>query len=52
MDLVYLQTLSRRPTSGERDLIRTHLSKVPDRKTGFYDLQHALLNSNEFLLRH
>lgn len=52
MDLVYLQTLSRRPTSAERDLIRTHLTKVADRKAGFHDLQHALLNSNEFLLRH
>ncbi len=49
---IYLLTLSRRPTTSERDLVRAHLAKVGDRKLGFYDLQHALLNSNEFLLRH
>lgn len=49
---VYLQTLSRRPTPAERDLVRAHLAKSADRAAGFYDLQHALLNSNEFLLRH
>ena len=49
---VYLLTLSRRPTSAERDLVRAHLAQVADRAAGFYDLQHALLNSNEFLLRH
>ena len=51
-ELIYLLTLSRRPTSGERDLIRAHLAKVGNRAAGFHDLQHALLNSNEFLLRH
>ena len=51
-ELIYLLTLSRRPTTVERDLIRTHLAKVGDRTAGFHDLQHALLNSNEFLLRH
>ena len=49
---VYLLTLSRRPTPAERDLVRAHLAKSPDRTAGFYDLQHALINSNEFLLRH
>ncbi len=49
---IYLLTLSRRPTTSERDLVRAHVAKVGDRKLGFYDLQHALLNSNEFLLRH
>ncbi len=52
MDLVYLQTLSRHPTAAERKLIQTHLVQVADRRAGFFDLQHALLNSNEFLLRH
>ncbi|MDB5337851.1 MAG: hypothetical protein JWN70_3470, partial [Planctomycetaceae bacterium] len=52
MENVYLLTLSRRPTTVERDLIRAHLAKAMDRASGFYDLQHALLNSNEFLLRH
>jgi len=52
VEQVYLLTLSRRPTTSERDLVRAHLAKVGDRKLGFYDLQHALLNSNEFLLRH
>lgn len=51
-DLVYLLTLSRHPTASERNLIRAHLAKVADRRVGFHDLQHALLLSNEFLLRH
>lgn len=52
LENVYLLTLSRRPTNVEKDLIRAHLAKAMDRAAGFYDLQHALLNSNEFLLRH
>ena len=51
-ELIYLLTLSRRPTTGERDLVRAHLAKVGNRNAGFHDLQHALLNANEFLLRH
>jgi len=51
-ELVYLLTLSRRPLPRERDVIRAHLAAVGDRSAGFYDLQHALINSNEFLLRH
>ncbi len=51
-ELIYLLTLSRRPTTGERDLVRAHVAKVGNRAAGFHDLQHALLNSNEFLLRH
>lgn len=49
---IYLLTLSRRPTTSERVLIHAHVANVGGRKLGFYDLQHALLNSNEFLLRH
>lgn len=52
MENVYLLTLSRRPSPAERDLVRAHLAKSMERAAGFYDLQHALLNSNEFLLRH
>lgn len=52
LENIYLLTLSRRPTSAEQDLVRAHLAKSADRAAGFYDVQHALLNSNEFLLRH
>lgn len=52
VELVYLSTLSRRPTNAERDLIRKFLASSSDRASGFHDLQHALLISNEFLLRH
>ena len=52
MELVYLSTLSRRPTSAERELVGKYLASSSDRAAGFHDLQHALLISNEFLLRH
>jgi hypothetical protein len=52
IDLVYLATLSRRPTTAELDLITKHLATVGDLAAGMRDLQHALVNSNEFLLRH
>ena len=50
--LIYLSTVSRRPTPQETELIRQHLKLQPDILTGLIDLQFALLNSNEFLLRH
>ncbi len=52
IELVYLATLSRRPTSAEVDLVTKHLASVDDRAAGLRDLAHALVNSNEFLLRH
>lgn len=52
VELVYLTTLTRRPTPSEQALIRKHLSTAPDRRDGLFDLQFALFNSNEFLLRH
>ncbi|MBS0204376.1 MAG: DUF1553 domain-containing protein [Planctomycetes bacterium] len=52
IELVYLSTLSRRPTSSERDLVAKFLTSASNRAAGFQDLQHALLISNEFLLRH
>jgi hypothetical protein len=52
VELVYLLTLSRRPTNSERDLVRKYLADASDRAAGFQDLLHALMISNEFLLRH
>ena len=49
---IYLATLSRRPTTDELQLLADYLDQSPDRQTAFHDLQHALLISNEFLLRH
>ena len=51
-DAMYLSTLSRYPTAAERQLLTDHLTQASDRLTAFHDLQHALLNLNEFLLRH
>lgn len=52
IELIYLTTVSRRPNRQERELIAQHLKSLPDARTGLFDLQFALLNSNEFLLRH
>lgn len=52
VELIYLTTLSRRPTDSERELIGKHLKTLSDPAVGLFDLQFALLNSNEFLLRH
>ncbi|MFO0799113.1 MAG: DUF1549 and DUF1553 domain-containing protein [Gemmataceae bacterium] len=52
VERVYLATLSRRPTARERELVARHLATVSDRAAGLQDVQHALLNTNEFLLRH
>jgi hypothetical protein len=49
---IYLATLSRRPTAHEKELVAKHLAGVKDRAAGLQDVQHALLNLNEFLLRH
>ncbi len=52
VERIYLTTLTRRPTDSERDIVRKHLKTIPDRRDGLADVQFALLNSNEFLLRH
>lgn len=52
VEQVYLATLSRRPTQRERDLVAEHLKTLKDPGEGLHDLQHALVNLNEFLLRH
>ena len=49
---IYLATLNRPPTEAEMTLAKSHLQSVSRPEEAFQDLQHALLNSNEFLLRH
>lgn len=51
-ELIYLSTLSRRPTKAEVELVQRHLASVNNDKAAcFRDLQYALLNSADFLLR-
>ncbi len=52
VECIYLSTLSRRPTPQERDVVKKHLATIEDKAAGLQDVQHALLNVNEFLLRH
>jgi hypothetical protein len=52
IDLSFLATLTRHPTAPEKALASDHMAKTADRLAGLRDLQHALINSNEFLLRH
>ena len=52
VERIYLSTLSRRPTPQERDVVKKHLAGIEDKAAGLQDVQHALLNVNEFLLRH
>lgn len=52
VERIYLSTLSRRPTPQERDVVKKHLATIEDKAAGLQDVQHALLNVNEFLLRH
>lgn len=52
VERIYLATLSRRPTEAERLLVKKHLAAAEDKTAGLQDVQHALLNVNEFLLRH
>jgi hypothetical protein len=52
LELIYLSTLSRRPNDTEKQLAARFLATIESREAGFADLQHALININEFLLRH
>jgi hypothetical protein len=52
VERVYLATLSRRPTAAESAIVTKHLASVGDVAKGLQDLQFALINSGEFLLRH
>ena len=49
---LYLGTLSRYPTRQENRLVLRHVRETADRTEALRDLQHALFNANEFLLRH
>ena len=49
---IYLATLSRRPTAAEVGIAIRHIEKLGDRVKGLQDLQYALFNLGEFLLRH
>ncbi len=52
IEQIYLATLSRRPTAGEITIATRHIEKLGDRVQGLQDLQYALFNLGEFLLRH
>ena len=49
---IYLATLSRRPTAAEIGIATRHITTVGDRAKGLQDVQYALFNLGEFLLRH
>ncbi len=50
LDELWLARLARRPTEGEANAAKHLVAR--DRKTGFEDVQWALLNSPEFLVNH
>jgi hypothetical protein len=56
IDALFLATLSRRPTGKEKAQLERELRKVPgtgnDLRPVWQDLFWALLNSNEFILKH
>ena len=53
VERLYLATLSRRPTPAEAALAAKHIAALEgDRAAALQDLQHALFNLSEFLLRH
>ena len=52
IEQVYLATLSRRPTAAEVTIALRHIEKSGDRVRGLQDIQYALFNLGEFLLRH
>jgi hypothetical protein len=52
LEEVYLATLSRFPTSEEREAGLAYVGRSADRRRGWEDVQWALLNSKEFLFRH
>lgn len=52
---IYMIAYSRNPTSSERELLLTHLSKVQDpqqEKSALEDILWALLNTKEFMYNH
>ncbi len=49
---IYLSTLGRRPTDKEKEVVAKFLKAAASPEVGYQDVQHALMNLNEFLLRH
>ena len=52
IDELYLASLSRPPTSGERDRAAKLVATAPTQKEGFEDLLWTLLNCTEFVFNH
>ena len=52
VEQIYLATVSRRPTNAEVGIAIRHINGLGDRAKGLQDLQYALFNTGEFLLRH
>jgi hypothetical protein len=49
---LYLATLARVPSDGERETVRELLADAPSREEGLQDLLWSLLNSAEFVFNH
>jgi hypothetical protein len=52
LDDLYLATLSRLPAPEEVQAALEHVTKGPDKRKAWEDVQWALLNAKEFLFRH
>jgi hypothetical protein len=52
IDHFYLASLSRYPTTHEKDMCRKAVAKASSRKAGLENVVWALLDSNEFLYNH
>jgi len=52
LEKLYIATLSRRPTTQERQRLVDYVGRQADLRTGFSDVLWALLNSSEFGLNH
>ena len=52
IEQIYLATLSRRPNAGELAVMTRHIQRLGDREKALQDLQFALFNLGEFVLRH
>jgi hypothetical protein len=48
VEILYLRTLARKPTSNEREKCQTFIKKVGKRNEAFEDILWALINSTEF----
>jgi len=51
-ELIYVSTLSRRPTQKQREIVENFLDLAAMLEAGFRDLQNTLMNLNKFLLWH